>query len=72
MGIFEDTSEKVVNVQSGNAAILDLPTIESEPAPSVMWHDEQGPLAYDHKYAVTASHQLVILATTKSDERAYR
>lgn len=72
MGVFEDTSEKAVSVQSGSAAILDMPVIDSEPSPSVVWHDEHGPLAYDHKYAITPSHQLVILATTKDDEKPYR
>ncbi|GBP10993.1 Protein sidekick [Eumeta japonica] len=72
MGIFEDTTEREVTVESGSAAIIDLPHIESEPPPSVVWQDENGQLRYDHKYGVGDRHQLVILATSGEDERAYR
>lgn len=72
MGVFEDSLERVETVESGGAAILNLPPIESEPAPSVIWQDENGPLRYDHKYAVTALHQLVILSASQEDERPYR
>lgn len=72
MGVFEDAGDTVVTADSGGAAILDLPYIESEPPPSVIWQDENGPLRYDHKYAVTDKHQLVILSASRDDERAYR
>lgn len=72
MGIFEDSSEKTVFVEYGEAAILNLPQIESNPPPSVSWQDENGLLRYDRKYAVTESNQLVILSSSKDDEKAYR
>ncbi|XP_053624713.1 protein sidekick isoform X3 [Plodia interpunctella] len=72
MGIFDNISEQVVTVESGRAAILEFPYIESEPSPSVIWQDENGTLRYDQKYAVTDKHQLVILCTSHKDERSYR
>ncbi|XP_045445941.1 protein sidekick isoform X2 [Melitaea cinxia] len=75
MGVFENALEEVITVESGNAAILDFPHIESEPPPSVIWQDENGVngvLRYDQKYAITDKHQLVILCASKDDQRAYR
>lgn len=75
MGVFENALEEVITVESGNAAILDFPHIESEPPPSVIWQDENGAngvLRYDQKYAITDKHQLVILCASKDDQRAYR
>ncbi|XP_050344863.1 protein sidekick isoform X1 [Nymphalis io] len=75
MGVFENTIEKVITVESGNAAILDFPHIESEPPPSVIWQDENGVngvLRYDQKYAITDKYQLVILCASQDDQRAYR
>ncbi|XP_072943917.1 protein sidekick isoform X2 [Epargyreus clarus] len=75
MGVFENTIEKVVTVESGKAAILEFPYIESEPPPSVVWQDENGVnghLKYDQKYAITDKHQLIILCASQDDERAYR
>lgn len=72
MGSFEDLSEQVLSIESGSAAIVDLPMIESHPSPSVTWLSDGGPLPYDRKFAVTSKNQLVILAVTSSDQRAYR
>ncbi|XP_026329233.1 protein sidekick isoform X2 [Hyposmocoma kahamanoa] len=72
MGVFEDSVEKVVTAESGRAAILDFPHIDSEPAPTVIWQDENGVLRYDQKYAISDKHQLVILCASHEDERAYR
>lgn len=72
MGVFDNTAEQSLTVESGSAAIIDLPNIESEPPPSVMWQNELGSLAYDHKYATTIKHQLVILATERDDAKAYQ
>lgn len=72
MGIFEDVVDAVVTVESGRAAVLSFPKIESEPPPSVIWQDEMGALRYDQKYAVTDKHELVILCTSHEDEKAYR
>lgn len=75
MGVFENAVEKVVQVESGRAAILDFPHIDSEPPPSVIWQEENsvnGVLRYDQKYAITDKHQLVILCASPEDQRAYR
>lgn len=70
--MFGDTLEKTVFAEYGQAAILDLPPIESNPPPSVTWHDEHGALRYDRKYAITSNQQLVILSCSNEDEKAYR
>lgn len=72
MGAFEDLTERIMTVESGEAAVLDLPFLESHPQPSVTWHSDIGPLPYDRKFAVTTDHQLVILSASPSDQKAYR
>uniref|UniRef100_A0A2A4JBT0 Hemolin n=1 Tax=Heliothis virescens TaxID=7102 RepID=A0A2A4JBT0_HELVI len=72
MGVFETITETVITTESGKAAVLAFPRIESEPPPSVIWQDENGALRYDQKYAVTDKHELVILCTSHEDEKAYR
>ncbi|XP_045518694.1 protein sidekick isoform X1 [Pieris brassicae] len=75
MGMFENTVESVVTVESGKAAILDFPPIDSEPPPTVVWQDEKGVNgvpSYDQKYAITDKHQLVILCASREDQKAYR
>lgn len=72
MGVFETVSETEITVESGRAAVLAFPQIESEPPPSVIWQDENGALRYDQKYVVTENHELVILCTSHEDEKAYR
>ncbi|XP_054729229.1 protein sidekick-like [Anastrepha obliqua] len=72
MGIFENTTLGHITVTSGHPAIFDLPPIESQPPPSVMWQTVEGPLNYDIKYAVTKSNQLIILSADEDDRKAYR
>lgn len=72
MGVFDNITDTVVSVESGRAAIIEFPHIESEPSPSVIWQDQHGALKYDQKYAVTGKHQLVILCANHEDERSYR
>lgn len=72
MGVFENVADSIISVESGRAAILPFPQIESEPPPSVIWQDENGSLRYDQKYAVTDKHELVILCTSHEDEKSYR
>lgn len=72
MGVFEPIAETVITAESGRAAVIAFPQIESEPPPSVIWQDENGALRYDQKYAVTKKHELVILCTSHEDEKAYR
>ncbi|XP_068898271.1 protein sidekick isoform X6 [Tenebrio molitor] len=72
MNVFEDQTEKSLSVVEGQAAILDLPEIESKPPPEVSWHTNDGQLPYAQKYAKSKSNQLIILSTEKSDQKAYR
>ncbi|KAG6449472.1 hypothetical protein O3G_MSEX006098 [Manduca sexta] len=72
MGVFENVEKSLVTVESGKAAILELPHIESEPPPSLIWQDEHDTLRYDQKYAFTNKHQLLILSVSREDEKAYR
>lgn len=71
MGTFDDLTEKVVTVESGNAAILELPPIESHPAPDVTWFSSDGTPLYGIKYATT-HHTLIILNASENDEGSYR
>nr|XP_014091561.1 protein sidekick isoform X15 [Bactrocera oleae] len=72
MGIFENTTLGHLTVTSGHPAIFDLPPIESQPPPLVMWQTVDGPLNYDIKYAETKSNQLIILSADDNDRKAYR
>lgn len=75
MGVFTNAVESEINVESGKAAILEFPPIESDPPPSVTWQDENaanGLLKYDQKYAITDKHQLIILSASAEDQRSYR
>lgn len=54
MGVFENADEEFsLTVTAGQAAILELPPLDSLPPPAVTWQSEQGPLSYSAKYAVT-------------------
>ncbi|XP_075219912.1 sidekick cell adhesion molecule [Lycorma delicatula] len=72
MGVFEDQTERTIVVDWGHAAVLELPLISSHPEPLVFWQADDGTQLYDRKYAVTAKHELVILAASESDQKAYR
>lgn len=71
MEVFDDLTEKVVSVESGSAAILKLPPIESHPTPEVTWFSSDGTLLYGIKYATT-HHTLLILNASENDEGSYR
>lgn len=71
MGVFDDLTEKVVTVESGSVAILELPPIESHPTPEVSWLSSNGISLYGIKYART-DHTLLILNASESDEGSYR
>ncbi|XP_051172890.1 protein sidekick isoform X3 [Leptopilina boulardi] len=71
MGIFEDLTEIPLTVESGNAAILRLPPIESNPTPEVSWSSSDGTIPYTIKYA-TAQQMLIILNASEDDEGSYR
>lgn len=72
MGAFEDKTERTVTVEEGQAAILDLPPIESYPEPDVTWQVDGNPLPYTQKYAKSNANQLIILSVDQSDVKAYR
>lgn len=71
MGVFENLTDIEVEVQSGNAAILELPPIESDPTPDVTWSTLDGRILYDIKYA-TSHNKLLILNASDKDERSFR
>ncbi|XP_043206047.1 protein sidekick-like, partial [Amphibalanus amphitrite] len=72
MSQFNDTEPRTIAVQSGHAAVLDLPPIDSRPKPSVRWLTARQPTLYGIKYAVTSREQLVILSVEPEDEQEYR
>ncbi|XP_067013442.2 protein sidekick isoform X2 [Anabrus simplex] len=72
MGLFEDLTEQTVSVESGEAAVLDFPAIESHPEPSVTWMADDGTNLYDRKFATTTDHKFIILSADETDEKAYR
>lgn len=73
MEVFEDLTERAIFVESGDAAVLNLPEIESHPTPEVIWLNSDDPLAYNIKYAMTANqHTLLILSAAESDQGYYR
>lgn len=72
MEVFKDQSEITMSVEEGNAAVLNLPEIDSVPPPDVTWQTDEGGLGYAQKYAKSNTNQLVILSTDKSDQKPYR
>lgn len=72
MGVFENQTQSTIEVNSGDAAILDLPRIQSSPEPEVTWQTDAGPLIYSQKYAKSKTNQLIILSTNQEDQQAYR
>lgn len=72
MGVFENQTETTISVNAGDAAILDLPRIQSSPEPEVTWQTDAGPLDYSQKYAKSKTNQLIILSTNSGDQKAYR
>ncbi|XP_014483007.1 PREDICTED: protein sidekick isoform X1 [Dinoponera quadriceps] len=71
MGKFDDLTDRIVTVEYGHAAILELPPIESNPSPGVTWFSSDSTELYGIKYATT-EHKLYILDAAKSDEGSYR
>ncbi|KAJ8687397.1 hypothetical protein QAD02_023191 [Eretmocerus hayati] len=71
MGEFDDLSERVITVQSGSAAVLEMPHIDSHPQPEVIWSTSDGPIPYTIKYA-TVHTKLIILNAADNDEGSYR
>lgn len=74
MGAFEEQAEggATVSVEEGGAAVLQLPNIESQPAPLVTWQTDEGRVPYGPKYAEADGGRLVILAADATDRRKYR
>lgn len=72
MTVFKNQTERTVEVNEGDAAIIDLGEIESKPSPDVSWQSDEGDLGYAQKYATSKTNQLIILSTDQSDQRPYR
>lgn len=72
MGVFENMTESTISVNAGQAAILDLPPIQSSPEPEVTWQTDEGPLIYSQKYTKSRANQLIILSVDSNDQKSYR
>ena len=73
MGKFSDLTEKIVTVEAGQAAILDLPPIESYPQPLVTWQTEQSTYSSSNLEIIAGiTHQLIILSVSEKDQKSYR
>ena len=72
MGVFENMTESTISVNAGQAAILDLPPIQSSPEPEVTWQTDEGPLIYSQKYTKSRGNQLIILSVDSNDQKSYR
>ena len=71
MSAFSDSSDVSLEVRAGEAAVLRVQALESQPKPAVTWQaDDNSPL-YGHKYAVGPDSQLVILSTSAADQKLY-
>lgn len=68
---FGTQEEKTVVVRSGDAAVLDLPPIESNPPPSVLWQTRDNTLMYGSKFALTSDFKQVILDVNSADQKSY-
>lgn len=71
MGAFPNLNNRTIEVTSGNAAILEMPSIESHPVPEVIWSTSDGTIPYAIKYA-TVDNKLLVLSAADSDEGLYR
>jgi hypothetical protein len=72
MSPFSDQSETSLTIQMGDAAVLEVQALESQPKPAVTWEAEDGAPLYGHKYAIGPDNQLVILSVSESDQKLYR
>lgn len=72
MSVFKDQSDKTVSVKEGEAAIIDLPEIESIPPPDVTWQTDEGILPFLQKYITSKDNRLIILSVERSDQKSYR
>lgn len=72
MSPFSEQEETSISVQIGEAAVLEVQALESQPKPAVTWEADDGSPLYGHKYAVGPDNQLVVLSVTESDAKLYR
>lgn len=73
MGKFLDVTEKIVTVESGQAAILELPYIESFPEPLVTWQTGNTSITSSKLDVITGiSRQLIILSVSETHQKSYR
>ncbi len=72
MSPFSDQTETSLTIQTGDAAVLEVQALESQPKPAVTWEAEDGAPLYGHKYAIGPDNQLVILSASESDQKLYR
>ena len=58
-------------VDAGQAAILEVPKIDSYPTPTYEWYAGDALIVPNQKFAISKSNNLIVLATEKSDEKTY-
>ena len=69
MGKFDDDEDKTLTVKSGNAAVLEMPEIESYPTPLIDWYTPKGIITSAVKYA-KVRNKLIILDTNYDDDES--
>ncbi|CAG7684684.1 unnamed protein product, partial [Allacma fusca] len=72
MTSFSAQENTTILVRMGEAAILILPKISSNPPPSVQWQARDNTLLYGSKFAKTLDHRQIILDINGADQKDYR
>lgn len=60
-----------IRVNAGQAAVLQVPKIDSYPPPTYEWYAGDALIIPNQKFAISKTNSLIILATEKSDEKYY-
>ena len=70
---FKQVTSKVVEVNKGDACVLELPPMDSYPAPIMNWFDQSARIwsAEKGKRHISLNNELVILEATTDDSHDY-
>lgn len=70
---FKRVASEVTEVNEGDACVLDLPPLDSYPAPIMQWYEgsERPVRTQTQRLHVTLDHQLVILETRTDDNKRF-
>lgn len=72
MGRFADSLTQEMIVEYGEAAILNVPPIDSYPKPAVAWEHDHDLIMGGEQYITEIPDKLVILSVSKEHEGSYR